>query len=262
MHGKVHRLGVVAIVLALVTLVGVAYAQTATTSSTTSSTATSTWTSSAVTGTVTAVDPQAKTVTIQTEAGSSQTFLLSDPIGMRVAELKVGDRVRIEPTPGAGADTPTQTASRLEVLGSGTQRTVSTERPVLGEAPDAGEDSAAMPSSAGTTTGRPASTDRPVLGQKPNRETATTGSASAYGSTAGSTATSGTPPSSTYGSSTTTSPSTSTSGTSSSTSRAASSSTSADKLPATASPLPMVGILGLLALAVGLAVRATRKQLS
>jgi hypothetical protein len=163
-----------------------------------------------------------------------------------INELKVGDRVRIEPTPGAGADEPTRTASRLEVLGTSAsgsaQRTVSTERPVLGESSDAGEDRDAMPSSAGSTTGRTVSTDRPVLGQSPPPETTTTGSTSIN--------TTGT---STYGSSTTPA------GTSSTTS-STNSQTSADELPATASPLPMLGVLGLLALAAGFAVRATRKQ--
>ncbi|HEX5045374.1 MAG TPA: hypothetical protein VFV75_20960 [Candidatus Polarisedimenticolaceae bacterium] len=311
MHERAHRLGVALIILALVTLVGVAHAQTSTTSSTPSST-TSSWTTSAVTGTVMSVDPQAKSVTVKTDAGSTQAFLLSDPIWMRSAgkdisinELKVGDRVRIEPTPGAGTDEPTRTASRLEVLGAGSiqgstgstygaespsmetgtqpgsgsamgatssdrtgsaQRTVSTERPVLGESADAGEDRDAMPSSAGSTTGRTVSTDRPVLGQKPERDTATTGSTSSttttgsttYGtsSTTGTTGSTGTYGSSTYGSSTTTPSSPATSSTASSTNTQ----TSADELPATASPLPMLGVLGLLALGAGFALRATRKQ--
>jgi hypothetical protein len=108
MHQRVHRLGVAALVLALVALVGVAYAQ------------------SAVTGTVLSVDPQARSVSIKTDAGTTQTFLLADPIWMRsagkdisVSELKVGDRVRIEPSPAAGTDQPTQKATRLEVLGPG-----------------------------------------------------------------------------------------------------------------------------------------------
>src|SRR6185436_8911726 len=157
-----------------------------------------------VTGTVLSVDPQARSVSIKTDAGTTQTFLLADPVWMRSAgkdisasELKVGDRVRIEPSPAAGTDQPTQMATRLEVLGPGAtaptmnpstqsgtgQRTVSTERPVLGESPDAGEDRNAMPSSAGSTTGRTVSTDRPVLGQKPSQDTATTGSASTATST-------------------------------------------------------------------------------
>ena len=41
------------------------------------------------------------------------------------------------------------------------------DRPVLGEAPDAGGDREAMPASPGSTTGRPVSTDRPVLCQSP-----------------------------------------------------------------------------------------------
>jgi hypothetical protein len=268
-----------------------------------------------VTGTVLSVDPQAKSVTIKADGGMSQTFLLSDPIWMRsagkdisISELKVGDRVRIEPTPGAGSDAPTRTASRLEVLGTGSaaesptmntgtqpgtpspQRTVSTERPVLGEPADAGEDQIAMPSGAGSTTGRPVSTDRPVLGQKP--DTSTTGSPTPTTSTTTGTTLSPTPPtppstgsstyvsptptpppstgSSSYGSSATTTspspsttPSTSTTGTRYGTpSTASSTSTSAEELPATASPLPFVAVLGLIALAAGFVLRATRKQLS
>jgi hypothetical protein len=256
MHQRVHRLGVAALVLALVALVGVAYAQ------------------SAVTGTVLSVDPQARSVSVKTDAGTTQTFLLADPIWMRsagkdisVSELKVGDRVRIEPSPAAGTDQPTQTATRLEVLGSGTQsgtgqRTVSTERPVLGESPDAGEDRNAMPSSAGSTTGRTVSTDRPVLGQKPSQDTATTGSAPTS-TTTGTPGTSGTYGTPTYGSSTPP-PSTPTTGThygtSGTSASSASSSARADELPATASPLPMIGVLGLFALAAGFAARAIRKQ--
>ena len=258
MHQRAHRLGVAALVFALVALVGVAYAQ------------------SAVTGTVLSVDPQARSVSIKTDAGTTQTFLLADPIWMRsagkdisVSELKVGDRVRIEPSPAAGTDQPTQTATRLEVLGSGTQsgtgqRTVSTERPVLGESPDAGEDRNAMPSSAGSTTGRTVSTDRPVLGQKPSQDTATTGSApTATSTTTGTPGTSGTYGTPTYGSSTPP-PSTPTTGThygtSGTSASSASSSARADELPATASPLPMIGVLGLFALAAGFAARAIRKQ--
>ena len=140
-------------------------------------------------------------------------------------------------------------------MGTG-QRTVSTERPVLGESADAGEDRDAMPSSAGSTTGRTVSTDRPVLGQKPPADTATTGSTSASTSTSTGTG-------STYGSTTTPStPSASTTGTGYGTSGTSTStrSTSADVLPATASPLPMIGVLGLFALAAGLAARAIRKQ--
>ncbi|HET9301063.1 MAG TPA: hypothetical protein VFO11_14025, partial [Candidatus Polarisedimenticolaceae bacterium] len=265
-------------------LVGAAYAQTSTTSSTTAST-TSSWTTSAVTGTVMSVDPQAKSVMILTDAGANQTFVLSNPmIWMRsagkdiaISELKVGDRVRIEPTPGAGTEESSITASRLEVLGAGSvqgstespsmqtgtpQRTVSTERPVLGERADAGEDTQALPSSAGSTTGRTVSTDRPVFGQKPSPDTATTGSTSTttssttgtstYGTT--SPTTTGTTGTSTYGSSTTTSSSTTTGA------RSTSTQTRAEELPATASPLPMLGVLGLLALGAGFALRATRKQ--
>lgn len=280
MHQRARRLGVAAITLALVTLVGVAYAQTSPTSATPSPT-TSSWTASAVTGTVMSVDPQARSVTIKTDAGSTQAFLLSDPIGMRSAgkdisinELKVGDRVRIEPAPGAGSDEPTRTASRLEVLGTaetpsmtaGTQpgtpqRTVSTERPVLGEPADAGENREALPSSAGSTTGRTVSTDRPVLGQNPSTTgtTGTSAGASTYG-TPSPPSTTGTGSATAYGSSPTT-PSPSTTGTSAhGSSSTAPSTSSADELPATASPLPLLGFLGLLALTAGFAVRATRKQ--
>ena len=284
MHQRAHRLGIAATILALVTLVGAAYAQTSTTSSTTTST-TSSWTTSAVTGTVMSVDPQAKSVMILTEAGANQTFVLSNPmIWMRsagkdiaISELKVGDRVRIEPTPGAGTEESSITATKLEVLGAGSvqgstgsatgatssdrsgspQRTVSTERPVLGERADAGEDTQALPSSAGSTTGRTVSTDRPVFGQKPSPDTATTGSTSTTGtSTYGTTSptTTGTTGTSTYGSSPTTSSSTTTGA------RSTSTETRADELPATASPLPILGVLGLLALGAGFALRATRKQ--
>lgn len=296
MHHRAHRLGVAATILALATLVGVAYAQTSTTSSTTTST-TSSWTTSAVTGTVMSVDPQAKSVMILTDAGANQTFMLSNPmIWMRsagkdiaISELKVGDRVRIEPTPGAGTDESSITASRLEVLSAGSaqgsteppsmqagtpQRTVSTDRPVLGERADAGEDTHALPSTAGSTTGRTVSTDRPVLGQKPTPDTATTGST--YGTTSP-TPSPTIPPSSTTGTSTygttsptpsPTSPPTSTTGssygasstTSSTNTNTTGTQTRADELPATASPLPMLGVLGLLALGAGFALRATRKQ--
>ena len=155
MHKKLTRLGAALSLLALLLLgVGVTQAQT---SSTTTST-TSTWTTSAVTGTVVSLDPPAKSVVIKTDAGSTETYVLSDPAWMRSAgrdieltDLKVGDRVRIEPAPGAGTNEPSRTASRLEVLGAGTQssspqRTVSTERPVLGEPADAGGDRPSMPS--------------------------------------------------------------------------------------------------------------------
>jgi len=260
MHQRAHRLGVAALVFALVALVGVAHAQ------------------SAVTGTVLSVDPQARSVSIKTDAGTTQAFVLADPIWMRsagkdisVSELKVGDRVRIEPTPAVGTDESTRTASRLEVLAPGTQpgtgqRTVSTERPVLGESADAGEDRNAMPSSAGSTTGRTVSTDRPVLGQKPSQDTTTGSASTATSTTTGTPGTSGTYGTPTSGSPTP-SPSTSTtgtrygtSGTSASTPSSPSSSARADELPATASPLPMIGVLGLFALAAGFAVRAIRKQ--
>jgi hypothetical protein len=259
MQLKLMRFGAALSILALLMGVGVTQAQT-------------TWTTSAVTGTVVSVDPPAKSVVIRTDAGSTETYLLSDPAWMRSAgrdialtDLKVGDRVRIEPTPGAGTDEPSRTASRLEVLGAGTQsssspqRTVSTDRPVLGEPADAGGDRPSMPASAGSTTGRSVSTDRPVLGQSPTSSTSrsttstTTPSPSTTTSVPPSTSTPST--SSTYGSPSSTPPSSATSS-----ADVDAETDREDELPATAGPLPLVGAMGLLALLAGLAVRATRKQ--
>jgi hypothetical protein len=265
MQQKPIRLGAAALTLGLVALVAVAQAQSDPSQPTPSTSGTSVWTQSAVTGTVVSVDPQANSVTIRTDAGQTQRFLMADSTWMRasgkditVSELKVGDHVRIEPTPGAGENEPTRTASRLEVLGAGAgiamgatssdrgttpQRTVSTDRPVLGEPADAGDDRQSMPATAGSTTGRSVSTDRPLLGQDPNRaDTAPSAPAPTDAQT----------------------PSAPQSPSADADAGAApvDADEGEDALPATASPLPFVGLMGLLALAAGLAVRATRKQLS
>jgi hypothetical protein len=265
MRLKVHRLGVAASILALLTVAGAAQAQIPSTPSTPS--VASSWTTSAVTGVVVSTNLPTESVTIKTDAGSTMTFILASPISMRSAgrdielgEIKVGDRVRIEPTPGEMTGEPDRTASRLEVMPSGStqgstgspQRSVSTDRPVLGEPADAGGDRPAMPASPGSTTGRSTSTDRPVLGQSPTPST--DAGSTAYGSTVTPTPSPSNAPS-TYAQTPSTPPS------------SAGSSADADAdtdreedLPATASPLPFLGVMGLVALVAGLAARATRKQ--
>ena len=268
MKQTTHRLGAAAALLVLVAGFGLLQAQTTTTAS-------SGWTSSAVNGTVTALDPAANNVTVKSDAGTTQTFVVVESTWMQsagkaitVAELKVGDHVRVEPVPGDAGDSAARTAARLEVVSApmqgsadtyGTpQRTVSTDRPVLGEGPDAGGDRPSMPASPGSTTGRSVSTDRPVLGQSPTPSpstppppppapsepvpapSATTSSSSTYVAQATP------PPPPSAGSS-------------------ADVDADADReedLPETASPLPLVGAMGLLALMAGLALRATRKQRS
>ena len=303
MHRRPSRLAAATWTVCALALFAVAQAQ-SDPSSTPPSTpsAASEWTSSAVTGTVVSVDPQANTVTLRSDAGTTQTFQTTGTTLMRasgkdilVSEIKFGDRVRVEPSPGSSADAPTRMATRLEIVGAGdvtgtvntgtAQRTVSTDRPVLGERPDAGGDRESFPATAGSTTGRTVSTDRPVFGQKPADSQADR-VAPVMGSTAPAEPVPVAPvPPSTYGSSSTTT-ATTTTGTTTGTTYAqtrttspppapspVSPTTSADtevdeddqevaELPATASPLPLLGLMGLLALAAGLAVRATRKQLS
>ena len=268
MRVKVHRLGVAASILALLTLAGAAQAQTPSTPSTPS--AASSWTPSAVTGVVVSTNLPTESVTIKTDAGSTMTFILASPISMRSAgkdielgELKVGDRVRIEPTSRELTDEPNPTASRLEVMPS-QQRSVSADRPVLGEPADAGGDRPAMPASPGSTTGRSVSTDRPVLGQSPTPST--DAGSTAYGSTVTPTPTPPAPPTAPAPSSPSSAPSTyaqtpSTPPSSAGSSADADADTDREEdLPATASPLPFLGVMGLVALVAGLAARATRKQ--
>jgi hypothetical protein len=320
MHEKTPRLLAALLTVGLLALVAGARAQSDPTEPTPStSTTATTWTASALTATVVSVDPQAKTVSVRTDAGSTQSFLVSDTTWMRasgkdiaVSELKVGDRVRIEPTPGSASDTATRTASRLEVIGAGsvqgsTGTTYGSEsptmgtgtqpgtgstmgstssdrtaRPILGESPDAGGDRQAMPATPGSTTGRSVSTDRPVFGQKSEKADTSTSTSTTSTTTATAVPTApAPPPANTFGSTstatsstttyrTTTPPSSSVTTTTPSTTPSSTATRAdadiddqdEDELPATASPLPLVGLMGLLALAAGLAVRATRKQLS
>jgi hypothetical protein len=276
MRVKVHRLGVAGSILALLTLAGAAQAQTPSTPSTPATpSAASSWTPNAVTGVIVSTDLPADSVTIKTDAGSTMTFILADPISMRSAgkdieldALQVGDRVRIEPTPGEMTGEPNRTATRLEVMASGPmqgstgspQRSVSTDRPVLGEPADAGGDRPVMPASPGSTTGRSVSTDRPVLGGSPTPST--DAGSTAYGAAATPTPTPSapsTPPTapSAYAQRSSTPPS---SAGSSADADADADTGREEDLPATASPLPFLGVMGLVALVAGLAARATRKQ--